>query len=79
MVIPLSNLYPMGTILIALFIFREKLHWMNGIGIMIVVPAIIMLSGQSQIFDDPYEFFKHLSLHPWLLFAFFIALFVCPV
>jgi drug/metabolite transporter (DMT)-like permease len=68
-VIPLSNLYPMGTILIALFVFKEKLHWMNGIGILIVVPAIIMLSGQSQIFDDPLLFFRSLGLNTWLLFA----------
>jgi drug/metabolite transporter (DMT)-like permease len=68
-VIPLTNLYPMGTILIALLVFKEKLHWMNGIGILIVVPAIIMLSGQSQIFDDPLLFFRSLGLKTWLLFA----------
>jgi uncharacterized membrane protein len=68
-VIPLSNLYPMGTILIALFVFKEKLHWMNGIGILVVVPAIIMLSGQSQIFEDPLLFFRSLGLKTWLLFA----------
>lgn len=68
-VIPLTNLYPMGTILIALLVFKEKLHWMNGIGIVVVIPAIIMLSGQSQIFSEPGLFFRNLGLKTWLMFA----------
>lgn len=68
-VIPVSNLYPLVTIIIALLVFKEKMHWMNGIGILIVVPAIIMLSGQSQIFEDPSLFFKNIGLKVWLLFA----------
>jgi drug/metabolite transporter (DMT)-like permease len=68
-VIPLSNMYPMLTILIALLVFKEKLHWMNGIGILIVIPAIIMLSGQSQIFENPALFLRNLGLKAWLLFA----------
>jgi uncharacterized membrane protein len=68
-VLPLTNLYPLITILIALLIFKEKLHLMNGIGIMIVMPAIIILSGQSQIFIHPVDFFRGLGLKSWLLFA----------
>jgi drug/metabolite transporter (DMT)-like permease len=68
-VIPVSNLYPLVTIVIALLVFKEKMHWMNGIGILIVVPAIIMLSGQSEIFEDPSLFFKNIGLKVWLLFA----------
>jgi drug/metabolite transporter (DMT)-like permease len=74
-VIPLTNLYPMGTILVALLVFKEKLHWLNGIGILIVLPAIIMLSGQSQVFEDPVLFFRSLGLKAWLLFA-FLSLFL---
>jgi uncharacterized membrane protein len=69
-VIPFTNLYPLITILIALFVFKEKLHWINGIGIIIVIPAIILLSGQSQIFIDPVLFFQTTGLRIWLLFAF---------
>lgn len=69
-VIPLSNLYPLITILIALLIFREKLSWINGLGILIIIPAVIILSGQSQIFNDPSGFFQSLGLKEWLLFAF---------
>jgi drug/metabolite transporter (DMT)-like permease len=68
-VIPITNLYPMGTVLIALMIFKEKLHWLNGVGILIVVPAIIMLSGQSQVLHDPARFFNNPGFEVWLLFA----------
>jgi uncharacterized membrane protein len=68
-VIPVTNLYPLVTIVIALLVFKEKMHWMNGIGILIVVPAIVMLSGQSQIFDNPSLFFENLGLKVWLMFA----------
>ncbi len=47
---------------------------MNDTGIMIVVPAIILLSGQSQIFYDPVHFFQSLGLRTWLLFAFLALL-----
>jgi drug/metabolite transporter (DMT)-like permease len=74
-VIPVTNLYPLVTILIALLVLKEKMHWMNGIGILIVVPAIIMLSGQTEIFYNPSLFFENLGLKVWLLFALVALLF----
>jgi len=68
-VIPVTNLYPLVTIVIAVLILKEKMHWLNGLGILIVVPAIIMLSGQSQIFDDPSLFFRNLGLNVWMMYA----------
>jgi uncharacterized membrane protein len=68
-VIPLTNLYPLVTITIALLIFKEKLNWVNGIGILIVIPAVIMLSGQTVLFDNPVSFIKNIGLNAWLLFA----------
>lgn len=68
-VIPFTNLYPLVTIIIALLIFKEKLHWINCAGIFIVVPAIVLLSGQSQIFNDPVHFFQSIGLKAWLVFA----------
>ncbi len=68
-VIPLTNLYPLITITIALFIFKEKLHWKDVVGILIIVPAILFLSGQSQLFSDPSSFFQDMGLQAWLLFA----------
>ncbi len=74
-VIPVTNLYPLVTILIALLIFREKMHWLNGVGILIIVPAIIMLSGQSRILDNPRLFFEELGLKIWLVYALVALLF----
>ncbi len=68
-VIPVTNLYPLVTILIAVLVLKEKMHWLNGIGIMIVIPAIIILSGQTQILHDPAGFFREMGLNVWLLFA----------
>ena len=68
-VIPVTNLYPLVTIVLAMLVLKEKMHWLNGIGVLVVVPAIIMLSGQSQIFADPGLFFANLGLKLWLIFA----------
>jgi uncharacterized membrane protein len=73
-VIPLTNLYPLVTILIALLIFKEKLNWLNGIGILIAIPAVVMLSGQTLLFDDPASFIKNIGITSWLLFS-IVALF----
>lgn len=68
-VIPLTNLYPLITIGIAMVVLKEKMHWLNGVGIVVVIPAIIMLSGQSEIFDNPSLFITNLGLNIWLIFA----------
>ena len=69
-VLPLTNLYPIITIAFALIFFKEKLNIMNFVGIFIVIPAILMLSGQAEIFYYPSQFFNKLDFKPWLLFAF---------
>lgn len=68
-VIPLTNLYPLVTIGIALLIFKEKLNWINGIGILIAIPAVIMLSGQMLLFDNPAVFIQQIGLNSWLVFS----------
>lgn len=73
-VIPLTNLYPLVTIGIALLVFKEKLNWLNGIGILLAIPAVVMLSGQSLLFDNPSAFIQNFGLNSWLIFS-FIALF----
>lgn len=73
-VIPVTNLYPVVTIIIALLVFQEKMHWLNGIGLLIIIPAIVMLSGQTQLFHEPSLFLRSLGLKAWLLFA-LVALF----
>ena len=73
-VIPLSNLYPLVTIGVALLVFKEKLNWLNGIGILLAVPAVLMLSGQTLLFENPSQFFKNFQTSTWLLFS-LVALF----
>ena len=73
-VIPLTNLYPLVTIVIAVLAFKEKLNWLNVVGISLAIPAVVMLSGQRLLFDDPTAFFQTIGLKTWLLFS-LIALF----
>jgi len=73
-VIPVTNLYPLVTIVIALVVFKEKLNWINAIGILLAIPAVLMLSGESLLFDDPVGFFRSIGLNSWLLYS-LIALF----
>ncbi|GAB3643781.1 DMT family transporter [Spirosoma arcticum] len=73
-VIPVTNLYPLVTIAIALLVFKEKLNWINGIGILLAIPAVVMLSGESLLFDNPAAFFRSIGLNSWLLYS-FVALF----
>jgi drug/metabolite transporter (DMT)-like permease len=68
-VIPFTSLYPLITIIIALVFFKEKLNWLNALGIIIVLPAIIIMSGQSQFFMDPIHSLQNAGSGTWLLFA----------
>lgn len=70
-VLPLTNLYPLITIAIGILFFKEKLNKLNFFGIIIVIPAILILSGQAEIFYNSSQFFKKIDFKPWLLFAFF--------
>ncbi len=73
-VIPVTNLYPLVTIVIALLVFNEKLNWINAIGIFLAVPAVLMLSGESLLFDNPAAFFSRIGLNSWLVYS-LVALF----
>jgi drug/metabolite transporter (DMT)-like permease len=78
-VIPVTNLYPLVTIGIALLVFKEKLNWINAIGIFLAIPAVVMLSGESLLFDNPAAFFQTIGIRPgadrrWLLYS-LVALF----
>lgn len=68
-VIPLTNLYPLITIVIALIVFKEKLNWLNGLGVLLAIPAVVLLSGQTLLLDNPTAFFKAIELDSWLIFS----------
>ncbi len=66
-VIPVSNLYPVVTIAIAIIVLKEKLHWLNGIGVLLAIFAIVILSGETLLLNDPKSFFESMTLNTWLL------------
>ena len=68
-VIPVTNLYPLITILIAFVAFKEKLNTINLCGILLSIPAILLLSGETMLITDTALFFKSLKLNEWLLFS----------
>ncbi len=68
-VIPVTNLYPLVTIVIAMLAFKERLNLVNVLGILLAVPAILMLSGETLLFTDPTAFFKSIGLNEWFLFS----------
>lgn len=74
-VIPVTNLYPLVTIVIALLAFKEKLNLVNVAGILVAVPAILLLSGETLLLTDPAVFFKSIGLNGWFLFS--LAAIVC--
>ncbi|MEO5600925.1 MAG: DMT family transporter [Cyclobacteriaceae bacterium] len=66
-VIPVSNLYPVVTIAIAIIVLKEKLHWLNGVGVLLAIFAIVILSGETLLLNDPKSFFESMTLNTWLL------------
>jgi len=68
-VIPVTNLYPLVTIVIAVIAFKEKLNLVNVAGILLSLPAILLLSGETLWFTDPVAFLKDIGLQEWLLYS----------
>ena len=68
-VIPVTNLYPLVTIIIALIALKEKLSGYNIIGIFLAVPAILLLSGQRMLFVNPMTFISELGLNTWFMLS----------
>ncbi len=68
-VIPVTNLYPLVTIVIAVLAFKERLNIVNLAGILLAVPAILLLSGETLLFTDPSAFFKGIGLNEWFLYS----------
>ncbi len=68
-VIPVTNLYPLITIIIAVLAFKERLNIVNVAGIFLSVPAILILSGDTLLFTHPGTFFKGIGLNEWFLFS----------
>ena len=67
--IPLTNIYPLVTIGIAYFWFKERLNWIQGIGVLLAVVAITLLSGEAKNLSDPAAVIKRIGLTPWMLYS----------
>ena len=73
--VPLTNVYPLVTIVIAYFWFKERLNVVQGIGIFIALAAITLLSGEAKNLGHPLELLHRVSLTPWMLYS--LAAMVC--
>ncbi len=67
--IPLISLYPLVTLTIAFFWFKERLNLMQGAGIVLAVIAIFLLSGGVASLSHPLELLHRLSLTPWIIYT----------
>jgi drug/metabolite transporter (DMT)-like permease len=65
--VPLTNVYPLVTIFIAYFWFKERLNLVQGLGILLAVAAILLLSGEAKSLGRPLELLHRISLTPWML------------
>ena len=68
-VITVTNLYPLVTIVIAVLAFKERLNIVNVAGVLLSVPAILLLSGETLLFTNPAAFLKGIGLNQWFLFS----------
>lgn len=67
--VPLTNVYPLVTIFLAYFWFKERLNIVQAAGILIALAAIILLSGEARNLGQPAELFRRVSLTPWMLYS----------
>ncbi|MEX1117117.1 MAG: DMT family transporter [Akkermansiaceae bacterium] len=67
--VPLTNIYPLVTIFIAWVWFKERLNIVQGIGILIAIAAILLLSGEAKNLGQPLELLRRISLTPWMLYS----------
>jgi drug/metabolite transporter (DMT)-like permease len=67
--VPLTNIYPLVTIFIAYFWFKERLNFVQGVGILLALVAIILLSGEAKNLGDPIAILRRISLTPWMLYS----------
>lgn len=67
--VPLTNVYPLVTIFIAYFWFKERLNRVQGLGIILAVVAILLLSGEAASLGHPLVLLHRISLTPWMLYS----------
>lgn len=68
--IPLTNVYPLVTIFIAWFAFKERLNAVQAMGIVLALFAILLLSGEARNLGRPLELIERVSASKWMLYSF---------
>lgn len=68
--IPLTSIYPLVTIVIAYFWFKERLNAVQGVGILIALGALVLLSGEARNLGEPLEIIRRIGLTPWMMYSF---------
>ena len=64
--IPLTNVYPLVTIVVAWFWFKERLNAVQAFGILLAVIAIVLLSGEAKNLGQPAELIRRIGLNAWM-------------
>jgi drug/metabolite transporter (DMT)-like permease len=67
--VPLTNVYPLVTIFLAYFWFKERLNVIQGCGILLAILAIVLLSGEAKNLGQPLVLLRKIGLTPWMLYA----------
>lgn len=67
--VPLTNVYPLVTIFIAYFWFKERLNAIQCAGLVLAVAAIVLLSGEARNLGEPLELLRRIGLTPWMLYS----------
>jgi len=67
--VPLTNVYPLVTLFLAYFWFKERLNFIQAFGIVLAVAAIVLLSGEAKNLGDPLAVLRRIGLTPWMLYS----------
>lgn len=68
--IPLTNVYPLVTIFIAWFAFKERLNRVQVLGLVLALAAITLLSGEARNLSRPLELLSRVGASKWMMYSF---------
>jgi drug/metabolite transporter (DMT)-like permease len=66
-VVPLTSLYPLVTLAVAWPLLKERLNRLQGVGILLSLAAVVLLSGEATKLADPVGWAADVSASGWLL------------
>jgi drug/metabolite transporter (DMT)-like permease len=70
LVLPLAGIYPLVTIALAWIFFKERLNWVQGLGLLMAIAALVMMNfiaaGEEENTAVP---LAHVRAAPWILWT----------